>query len=35
VAPALNWDENETRQQVNAYCSLVDDEFTAAGLRVS
>jgi glycerol-3-phosphate dehydrogenase len=35
VAPALNWGDDEIREQVNAYRSLVDDEFSAAGLRVS
>jgi glycerol-3-phosphate dehydrogenase len=35
VAPVLNWDDDEVRQQVDAYRSLVDSEFAAAGLRVS
>jgi glycerol-3-phosphate dehydrogenase len=35
VAPVLNWDGEEIRRQVDAYRSLVNSEFTAAGLRVS
>jgi glycerol-3-phosphate dehydrogenase len=35
IAPILGWDEDEVREQVDAYRSLVDSEFSAAGLRVS
>jgi glycerol-3-phosphate dehydrogenase len=34
VAPTLSWGDNEIRQQVDAYRSLVEEEFAAAGLRL-
>jgi glycerol-3-phosphate dehydrogenase len=34
VAPTLGWDEEEIRQQVASYRSLVEEEFGAAGLHV-
>jgi glycerol-3-phosphate dehydrogenase len=34
VAPTLGWSDEEIRQQVGAYHSLVEEEFAAAGLRV-
>jgi glycerol-3-phosphate dehydrogenase len=33
VAPTLGWSDEEIRQQVDAYRSLVEEEFAAAGLR--
>jgi glycerol-3-phosphate dehydrogenase len=34
VAPILGWSDDEIRHQVDAYHSLVEEEFAAAGLRV-
>ena len=34
VAPALGWTEEEIVRQVDAYRSLVEEEFVAAGLRL-
>jgi glycerol-3-phosphate dehydrogenase len=34
VAPTLGWSDEEIRQQVDAYRSLVEEEFAVAGLRL-